>query len=533
MPFSSESGKTAIKWVVSKLPKKDRMLDIGAGCGTYAKMFPAKHWTGVEVWEPYVEKYGLKNLYNDLIVKDATELEFNEHYDVAFAGDVLEHMSSEEAIKLIKKLKACADTVIISIPIGHYPQGPYEDNPYEIHIVDNWTDEAVKEAFGVPTFSRIDSEIGVYVYSKFDIRLKIAVYAISKNEEQFVQRFAEASKDADLIMVADTGSTDGTVEACQRAGIAVHNICITPWRFDHARNAALALLPKDIDICISLDLDEILEPGWREEIERVWEPGTTTRLEYLFDWGQGIRFRYQKIHARHGYFWHHPCHEYPVHDKRITEVWAYTDMLLVSHHPDPTKSRGQYLDLLELSVKEDPSCPRNAFYYARELTFYAKWHEAIAALHKYLGLPGSTWANERCYAMRLLGKAYDHIGNAHDAAAWYRRACAEAPNTREPWCDLAMFLYRRHEWPECYGASMKAISIKDKQLVYTCDPAVWGHWPHDLAAIAAWNMGMKEEAVRHAKHAVDLSPNDQRLIANLTMMEQVLYTPVEVLEAAE
>lgn len=520
MPFSSESGKSVIKWVVSKLPKTDRMLDIGAGCGTYAKMFPAKHWTGVEVWEPYVEKYGLKNLYNDLIVKDATELEFDEHYDVAFAGDVLEHMSSDEAIKLVKKLKACADTVIISIPIGHYPQGPYEDNPYEIHIVDNWTHDAFVEAFGAPTFWRIDNEIGIYVYSKFAIKLNIAVYAISKNEEQFVERFAKACKDADLIMVADTGSTDGTVEACQRNGIAIHNICITPWRFDHARNAAVALLPRDIDVCISLDLDELLEPGWREEIERVWEPGKTTRLQYLFDWGHGIRFAYQKIHARHGYFWHHPCHEYPVYDKRITEVWAYTDMLLVSHHPDPTKSRGQYLDLLELSIKEDPRCPRNAFYYARELTFYSKWDEAIKALHRYLEMPEAVWPNERCYAMRLLGKAYDHVGNGYEAVAWYRRACAEAPNTREPWCDLAMFLYRRSEWAECFGASMKALSIKDKQLVYTCDPTVWGYWAHDLASISAWQLGLHDVALEQAQLALQHEPEDLRLKGNLEYIQR-------------
>lgn len=349
--------------------------------------------------------------------------------------------------------------------------------------------------------------------------LKIAVYAISKNEEQFVERFAEACKDADYIMVADTGSTDGTVAACERAGITVHSICITPWRFDHARNAALALLPRDIDVCISLDLDEMLEPGWREEIERVWKQGETTRLEYFFDWGHGIKFRYQKIHARHGYFWHHPCHEYPVYDKRITEVWAYTDMLLVTHHPDPTKSRGQYLDLLELSVKEDPRCPRNAFYYARELTFYGKWPEARDALHNYLNMPEATWPNERCYAMRLLGKAYDHLGDYWNAVAWLRRSCAEAPNTREPWCDLAMFLYRRHEWVECYGASLKALSIKDRQLVYTCDPLVWGSWAHDLAAISAWNLGHKDEAIRHCKDAIEADPADERLKSNLKWME--------------
>ncbi len=38
---------------------------------------------------------------------------------------------------------------------------------------------------------------------------RIAVYAISKNEAQLVQRFCDSARDADLIMIADTGSTDG------------------------------------------------------------------------------------------------------------------------------------------------------------------------------------------------------------------------------------------------------------------------------------------------------------------------------------
>jgi len=122
---------------------------------------------------------------------------------------------------------------------------------------------------------------------------KICVYAISKNEEQFVRRFCESAKEADLILIADTGSTDGTVEEALANGAVVPEICISPWRFDLARNAALALIPRTMDICISLDLDELLEPGWREEIERVWKLGETTRLRYFFDWGAGIKFKYQ------------------------------------------------------------------------------------------------------------------------------------------------------------------------------------------------------------------------------------------------
>ena len=187
--------------------------------------------------------------------------------------------------------------------------------------------------------------------SATDKKPKICVYAISKNEEQFVERFCKSASDADLVLIADTGSTDKTIELAKQHGARVHDICISPWRFDHARNAALALIPKDIDICVSLDLDEVLEPGWREAIEAAWVDGVT-RLRYLYDWGLGIVFYYEKIHARHGYHWHHPCHEYPRADGRITEKFGTVDKLLVVHHADHTKSRGQYLDLLELSVKE-------------------------------------------------------------------------------------------------------------------------------------------------------------------------------------
>lgn len=517
MPFSSEAGKASIAWALSRIPVPKTALDIGCGQGTYAKMFPKLQWTGVEIWEPYVEKFGLKDLYPSLQIADVREWDTDEHFDVCFLGDVLEHMPADHAIELVERAKRWADTVVISIPLGHYPQGEYDANPYEAHVVDHWTDAQVRQAFGTPTWSDIDQEIGVYVYSKHEIRLRIAVYAISKNEKHFVERFCKSAEGADCILIADTGSDDGTVEEAQRCGAAVTSIYINPWRFDHARNAALAVIPRDIDVCISLDLDEMLEPGWREEIERVWTP-RTTRLRYYFDWGAGIRFKYEKIHARKGYFWHHPCHEYPVADGRIVENWANSEMLLVSHHPDPTKSRGQYLDLLALSVKEDPHCPRNAFYYARELTFNYRWQDAIKELHRYLDLPHANWPNERCYAYRLLGKAHGELGDQVQSEKFYQLAASEAPGTREPWCELAMLYYRQHRWPDCYAASMRALEIKDKQLVYTCDPAVWGHWAHDLASISAWHMGMKEVALEQGKLALMHSPEDARLQANLAFM---------------
>lgn len=348
--------------------------------------------------------------------------------------------------------------------------------------------------------------------------MKIAVYAISKNEEMFVERFCASAKDADLILIADTGSTDKTVALAEKCGATVSNITITPWRFDDARNAALALLPRDIDVCVSLDLDEELQPGWRKEIERVWTEGAT-RLRYKFDWGAGIAFYYEKIHARHGYRWVHPCHEYPI-PYLIDEVYAQTDMLLVVHKPDPTKSRGQYLHLLEMSVKEDPHDPRNAFYYARELSFHAKWAESIRECERYLALPGANWPNERCYAYRVMSRCYSELGDWANAIRCARLGVIEAPNTREPWCEVATIAYRQHQWAECYGAAMSALAITNKELVYTVDPEVWGAKPHDLAAIAAYHLGLKDAAVLHAENALSHDPQNERLKSNLDLIRQ-------------
>jgi len=47
-------------------------------------------------------------------------------------------------------------------------------------------------------------------------KLKIVVYAIAKNEEKFVSRWVESMKEADEIIVLDTGSTDHTVEELKK-----------------------------------------------------------------------------------------------------------------------------------------------------------------------------------------------------------------------------------------------------------------------------------------------------------------------------
>ncbi|KPL68423.1 hypothetical protein SZ64_10005 [Erythrobacter sp. SG61-1L] len=348
--------------------------------------------------------------------------------------------------------------------------------------------------------------------------MKIAVYAISKNEEGFVERFCQSAADADYIVIADTGSDDDTVRLAEEQGASVYRICIAPWRFDHARNAALALVPADADICIALDLDEVMMPGWRDEIEKTWT-ADATRMRYQFDWSLGVRYQANKVHKRQGYHWRHPCHEVLEPDRRMQEVFCVSDMTLITHLPDPTKPRGQYLDLLRLARAEDPACTRTAFYLAREFTYHAQWDEAVEALQEYLAMP-ETWVLERCWAMRLLGKAYHVQGKDEDARQWYIRAVGEAAWSREPWADLAAFAYDLKDWNTCYFAAKSGLAVARRTNTYIDRPEVWGHRLYDTAALGAYHIGLYDEAVSLGMQACEMSPDDDRLASNLAFYRE-------------
>ena len=86
---------------------------------------------------------------------------------------------------------------------------------------------------------------------------RVCVYAICKNEAQFVNRWMDSMSEADRVVVLDTGSDDDTVERLRARGAEVTVEQIVPWRFDVARNRSLELVPEDTDICVCTDLDEL------------------------------------------------------------------------------------------------------------------------------------------------------------------------------------------------------------------------------------------------------------------------------------
>jgi SAM-dependent methyltransferase len=150
MPYSDFDGKDEIvSWVRANDIKT--VLDVGAGAGTYAILFKENNITlkqidGVEIWEPYLNRYVLKEHYTNIFLSDIRDWgDFT--YDLVIFGDVLEHMSKEDAISLWDRTSKSAKYAIISIPIVHLPQGAWEGNHYEKHVKDDWTTSEVLDTF--------------------------------------------------------------------------------------------------------------------------------------------------------------------------------------------------------------------------------------------------------------------------------------------------------------------------------------------------------------------------------------------------
>ena len=357
--------------------------------------------------------------------------------------------------------------------------------------------------------------------------MKIVVYAICKNEANFADRWMDSMSEADQVVVLDTGSTDNTMERLRARGAQVTAEAVSPWRFDTARNRSLDLVPQDADICVCTDLDEVFQPGWRALLEQAWTPGAG-QAAYRYTWSfnpdgsEGVVFWQEKIHARRGYRWVHPVHEilqWTGPGQPGPAVVA--EGVQLDHHPDPKKSRGQYLPLLELSVAEDPDDDRNVHYLGREYLYYGRWDDCIRTLKHHLSMPRANWADERAASMRYIARSYAMKGERQTARDWYLRAIAQAPHLREPYLDLAMLLYEQEEWDGVLYFTGCALAITRRPRTYICEAAPWGSLPHDLRSIAFYQTGRPRAALEEAQKALTLDPSNSRLSSNAAFLARL------------
>lgn len=345
--------------------------------------------------------------------------------------------------------------------------------------------------------------------------MKIAVYALAKNEEKHAAAWAESCKEADYCVVTDTGSTDKTPDILRAAGVTVHTGNVMPWRWDEAHNLSLHHVPSDADVCVRLDLDERFKPGWREAIEQAWKPGMT-KLRYMYTWsmtpdGKALKkFPSDRVHARAGYRWTGATHEGLVKWDG-PEVFGWSDALEILHYREPSKKHSTDMALLQTAVREMPHDARMHWYLARQMD-YENHADTVATFTKYLDMPGGSTI-ERGYACRVLARRVPE-----KADYWLLRATHEDPAGPEGHYELAKRAHHKKDHYAAFYWARQAAERAKSAMTHTSDIEAFGHLPADIAGVNAFLLGMRQEALRYTKLALERNPGDERLKRNLEQL---------------
>lgn len=348
--------------------------------------------------------------------------------------------------------------------------------------------------------------------------MRVGVYAIALNEADNVGGWATAiDNKADHVLIADTGSTDQTRDLARERGIEVHELALRPFRFDDAWNAALALMPADIEVCVAISLDVRLPDGWRATLESEWSAQGPTMLRPWFD-VNGLTWRWPFVHSRYGLRYRFPFHELllPVEGSahHIDSAMTFTHMGEGTRQTDHERN----LALLRIAIAENPHDLRQLHYYGRELMYACRWNDAIAVLTGHAA--SDAWGPDRSESWIYVGDCMvESMPIVEVPDGPYRMATRVSPDRRETWVKLATLYRKQSRWTECLAAATRALEIVTRHEHFNHAWA-WGPEAADCAALASLFLGHYADAVRYGEIALALEPGNERLKVNLLDYEQ-------------
>lgn len=259
---------------------------------------------------------------------------------------------------------------------------------------------------------------------------KISAVLIAKNEAKVIERCIKSVKGCDEIVVLDTGSTDKTVEIATSLGVKVETTePVTPFHFANARNQAHDLASNDW--ILAIDADEVLRAGMMGLIRKALaKPEDATAFIITFT-DRDMGTRKKKIYRKSVWQW-----RYRVHEQLFggpDETVKFLEKVVFEHLPDPDKRarRAQNVELLKLTVQENPEYAGAYRLLGQETMLEKKYEEAIPLLATYIEKMEKDTL-EKSEAMIRIGECYGKLKRLEDACKWFEYSTQVDPRRREP-----------------------------------------------------------------------------------------------------
>lgn len=164
MPYSYTHYKQEIRdHIVDNFPASTRILDVGAGCGTYGALLKP-HFEAVdalEIFPDYVENFGLRSIYSSVHIGDILSFDVS-GYDYIVMGDVVEHLRVEDAVELLRRLYMRGKHVMMAVPYM-FEQGEEYGNVHETHHQPDLTVSLVYRRYPSMRLLYGDSRYGYFI----------------------------------------------------------------------------------------------------------------------------------------------------------------------------------------------------------------------------------------------------------------------------------------------------------------------------------------------------------------------------------
>lgn len=209
----------------------------------------------------------------------------------------------------------------------------------------------------------------------------------------------------------------------------------------------MKLIPRDTDICVCTDFDEVFEPGWAQVLRDNWRP-EDTRCHYTYAWSHNDLgepqdvFKYDKIHTL-DYHWIFPVHEVlmPNDLSKPEKVFDAEDHIYLHHLQDKTKDRTNYIDLLKQSVKERPDNAHCRMLLAREYLVKQDYNTAREEYLACLEYKDIKEPKNKLILLEVLGRLgelyYWCTNEKGKGLQYFLQFMKEDPTYREPYFCLA------------------------------------------------------------------------------------------------